>query len=79
MALHLLRLSGGHGAARERTIMERQVKHLMTLVDDLLDFSSITRGKIALKRERIELRSLVDRAIEAAGPVIERRGHELIV
>jgi signal transduction histidine kinase/ActR/RegA family two-component response regulator len=78
-ALHLLRLSGGDGVARERTIIERQVKHLTALVDDLLDISSITRGKITLKRERIELRILVDRAIEIAGPLIEQRRHELVV
>jgi signal transduction histidine kinase/DNA-binding response OmpR family regulator len=78
-ALHLLRLSGGDGVARERTIIERQVKHLTALVDDLLDISSITRGKITLKLERIELSILVGRAIEIASPLIEQRRHELIV
>jgi signal transduction histidine kinase len=78
-ALHLLRLSGGDGVARERTIIERQVKHLTSLVDDLLDISSITRGKITLKLEHIELSVIVDRAVEIAGPLIEQRRHELIV
>ena len=51
-ALQLMRLRGVQGAERERAIIERQVKHLVRLVDDLLDVSRITRGKIELKRER---------------------------
>jgi PAS domain S-box-containing protein len=77
--LQLLRLRGGDAGARERTIIERQVKHLTTLVDDLLDVSAITRGKIELKRERLELRLLVDRAIEIASPLMVQRDHDLIV
>ena len=78
-ALELLRMRDGDATARERTIIERQVKHLTTLVDDLLDVSAITRGKIDLKTERIEIRLVLDRAIEIAGPLLEQRDHDLIV
>ena len=77
--LQLLRLRGGDRAEPERIIIERQVKHLTTLVDDLLDVSAITRGKIELKLERLELSLLVDRAIEIASPLMEQRNHDLIV
>ena len=78
-ALHVIRLRGDDEALRERTIIERQVKHLSTLVDDLLDVSAITRGKIELKRESIELSLLLDRAIEIASPLIDERRHSLFV
>src|SRR5262249_226119 len=54
-ALHLMRLRGSHETERERTIIERQTDHLVRLVDDLLDVSRITRGKIELKTRPIEL------------------------
>ncbi len=72
-------MRGNDGAERERTIIERQVKHLTTLVDDLLDVSRITSGKIDLKRERIELGSLLARTVEIASPLVEQRRHELVV
>jgi signal transduction histidine kinase len=78
-ALQLLRLRGNDPAEREHTIIERQVNHLTTLVDDLLDISRITQGKIELKRERIELSSVVLRAIEMVSPLFEQRRHVLVV
>lgn len=78
-ALQLMRLRGNDPAAREHTIIERQVLHLTTLVDDLLDVSRITQGKIELKRERVELSSVVKRAVELASPVLEQRQHRLLV
>jgi signal transduction histidine kinase/DNA-binding response OmpR family regulator len=78
-ALQLLRRRGMESASLEHKIIERQVKHLTTLVDDLLDVSSITRGKISLKLECIELSLLLDRALEIANPLIEQRRHNLIV
>ncbi|MBA3231612.1 MAG: response regulator [Acidobacteria bacterium] len=78
-ALQLMRLRGVQGADRERTIIERQVRHVVRLVDDLLDVSRITRGKIALKRERLALAEVVARAIEQASPLIEQRRHRLRV
>jgi signal transduction histidine kinase len=78
-ALQLLRLRGNDPAKHEHTIIERQVKHLTTLVDDLLDISRITQGKIELKRERVELSAVVSRAIELASPLLEQRRHTLLV
>jgi signal transduction histidine kinase len=62
-----------------RDIIERQLLQLSRLVDDLLDVSRITRGKINLARQRVELRELVDRAVETVAPAIEGRGHTLEV
>jgi signal transduction histidine kinase/ActR/RegA family two-component response regulator len=63
----------------EREIIERQVKHVVALVDDLLDVSRITQGKVELDRRAVELAPIVARAIELAGPLIEERGHQLDV
>jgi PAS domain S-box-containing protein len=78
-ALQLMRLRGDETLVKERTVIERQVHHLIRLVDDLLDVSRITRGKIELKRERIELSEIVAKAIEMASPLIEQRRHQLAV
>jgi CheY-like chemotaxis protein/two-component sensor histidine kinase len=60
-------------------MMERQVHHLVRLVDDLLDVSRVMRGKIELRKERVELASVVARAVETAQPLIEAQGHELTI
>ena len=78
-ALQLMRLRNVAGAERERTIIERQVNHMVSLVDDLLDVSRITRGKVQLKRERIDLADIVAKAIEMTSPAIESRRHSLNV
>jgi signal transduction histidine kinase len=78
-ALQLMRLRGVSGADRERNVIERQVKHLMTLVDDLLDVSRIARGKVQLKRERLDFADVVARAIEMTSPAIDDRRHVLEV
>ena len=62
-----------------RDVIERQLKQLTRLVDDLLDVSRITRGKINLARERLELADLLSRAVETVMPAIESRGHALSV
>ena len=72
-ALHLMRLRGSDRTERQRAIIERQVKHLTRLVDDLLDVSRITRGKVELHRRAIELSEAVARAIEIASPLVEQR------
>lgn len=74
-ALQLLRLRGVQAGEREREIIERQVKHLVALVDDLLDVSRITRGKIQLHRSRFELSEAVARAVETASPLFEQKRH----
>jgi signal transduction histidine kinase len=78
-ALQLLALRGDDPAEREHTIIERQVTHLTTLVDDLLDISRITQGKIELKRESVELSAVVARAVEIASSLLEQRRHVLLV
>jgi PAS domain S-box-containing protein len=80
-ALHLLAVPGVDApvAARARDVMERQVHHLIRLVDDLLDVSRIMRGKIELRREPVDLADVIARATEAAQPVLDARGQELTV
>ena len=77
-ALQLMRLRG-EGPERERAIIERQVKHLVRLVDDLLDVSRIAGGKIDLARERVELSTLLAVAIERTSPLLEQARHTLEV
>lgn len=60
-------------------LMNRQVKQLKHLIDDLLDVSRISRGKIALRREKFDLREAIQSAEESARPLIDTRGHELLV
>jgi signal transduction histidine kinase len=62
-----------------REVIERQLTHLTRLVDDLLDVSRITRGKITLKKELVEVAPLVARAVETVQPLIDERGHQLAV
>jgi PAS domain S-box-containing protein len=80
-ALQILRLTGGNGQADAPTfdMMERQLGQMVRLIDDLLDVSRISRGKIELKRQRVELASVVHHAVEAARPLCEGLGHELTV
>ncbi|MFL6276161.1 MAG: PAS domain S-box protein [Blastocatellia bacterium] len=62
-----------------REVIDRQVEHLARLVDDLLDVSRITEGKITLKKEKIDLISIVGRAMETSRPLIDARKHRLTV
>jgi signal transduction histidine kinase/CheY-like chemotaxis protein len=80
-SLHILRLaSPGDGTlARVRSVMERQVDHLVRLVDDLMEVSRITRGKIELRRERTDLARVLSTAIETSQPLLDAAGHELAV
>ena len=78
-ALSLMRLRGGPVLERERAVIERQVQHLVRLVDDLLDVARIARGTIELRRRPIELAEVVSKAIELSSPIIEQRGHTLHV
>ncbi len=62
-----------------RAVIERQVAHLARLVDELLDISRIARGKINLKKARVELSELVRQACEAAQPLMSAKGHRFEV
>ncbi len=80
-AVQLLRLKelGGPQRDRARDIIDRQVEHLVCLIDDLMDVSRITRGLITLQREPVPLGAVVARAVETTRPAIDARGHELVV
>jgi signal transduction histidine kinase len=78
-ALEILRrVPEGPTAQRARAIAERQVVHMVRLIDDLLDVSRISRGKIVLQRERTSLAQVIDVAVETSLPLIEARRHELV-
>ena len=65
--------------ADARAMMERQLGHMIHLVDDLLDASRISQGKLELRKERAELTAILNHAVETSRPVIEAAGHELTV
>jgi signal transduction histidine kinase len=73
----LLRLGGPAPEVVE--IMERQISHLVRLVDDLMEVSRMTRGKIALRKEVVDLASVVAAAVEMSRPLIESANHKLTV
>jgi signal transduction histidine kinase/CheY-like chemotaxis protein len=78
--IQILRMTSAD--ARAKTLlpmMERQVQHLTRLLDDLLDVSRITRGKVALQVETIDIRQVVDAAVAASRPLIEQMQHELAI
>jgi signal transduction histidine kinase len=74
-ALQLLRIRGH--ASKEQDVLERQVAHLARLVDDLLDVSRITRGKIELDKRSVEVSEVILRAMEVASPVLEQSHHRV--
>jgi len=78
--VHIMRLTGAEASAQSvLPMMERQLQHLTRLLDDLLDVSRITRGKIALHVEPVDLGRTVQAALEACRPLIDKMGHELTV
>jgi CheY-like chemotaxis protein len=60
-------------------IIDRQTQNLAHLIDDLLDVSRISRNKVTLRREHIDLSTIVNRAVAAARPLIEQKRHELVL
>jgi len=60
-------------------VIQRQTAHMAWLLDDLLEITRITQGKLLLRRERCSLRAVLDVAIETAGPFLERKSHQLTV
>lgn len=79
--LEVLRMAEGdkETVASARSMMERQLGHMVRLIDDLLDVSRITRNKMELRRSRITLADVIGSAVEASAPAIEEMGHELTV
>ncbi len=78
-SMHILRMSARNDPTAERVgeMMERQVGHMVRLVDDLMEVSRITRGKIELRKETIEVAAVVRSAVETSRPLIENAGHQL--
>ena len=79
--LQIMRLAKGDPQTTERvrSMMERQLGQMVHLIDDLLDLSRISRGKIDLRKVRIELARAIEQAIEASRPAIEQADHELLI
>lgn len=78
-SLQILRMPQVEPATSQQMLamMERQVQHLVRLVDDLLDVSRVMRGRIELRREQVELAQVVARAVETAQPLVDTLGHKL--
>ena len=75
--IHILRITGADSPSQPvLPMMERQLQHLSRLLDDLLDVSRITRGKITLRIERLDVRRIVHAAVETCRPLIEEMHHE---
>jgi PAS domain S-box-containing protein len=79
--LELIELAGGDQAAvtKARAMMKRQLDHMVRLIDDLLDVSRLSQGKLRLQRAPMALADALTSAVEAARPVVEAAGHQLAV
>jgi PAS domain S-box-containing protein len=79
--LQVLRLGGGNPDAvtRARDMMDRQLTHMVRLIDDLLDVSRINRNKMELRRARVTLTDVLANAVETARPAVDAAGHELTI
>ncbi len=78
-ALQLMRRHSDQPPSREQEIIERQVNHLTRLVDDLMDVTRITRGRVELQPQAVEIQAVLAEAIEGVSPLVEQRRHQLIL
>ena len=79
-SVQFLKMSSGQANGNQAAdIIDRQVNHLVRLVDDLLEVSRITRGRVELRREAIELSAIINNAVETSKPMIDAAGHQLEV
>jgi PAS domain S-box-containing protein len=78
-ALQLMRLRNGGGTTRELDVLERQVRHLTRLVEELLDVSRISRQRITLERRPVRVAEVVAKAIEVVSPLLEQKNHHFLV
>lgn len=78
--LQVMRLAPNDSSAiaKSREMMDRQLTHMVRLIDDLLDASRISRNKMELRRQRVLLADVISSAVETARPAIEEAGHRLI-
>jgi PAS domain S-box-containing protein len=79
--IELLQMVGGEDAdmIEVRAMMERQLAQMVHLIDDLLDVSRISRDRVELRRQRLELDAVLRSAVETSRPLVERAGHELAI
>src|SRR5262245_23653783 len=77
-AYELMNLAGNNQNLRDEAqgILHRQVQHMIRLIDDLLDLSRITRNKLELRRDRVDLSAVIEDAVETVRPILEARGHD---
>ncbi|WP_233202950.1 ATP-binding protein [Chitinimonas sp. BJB300] len=78
-ALQLMKKRGDTQNIQEQAIIQRQVDHMTRLVDDLLDVSRITRGKIELRREVLEMETVLTKAVEMVGALLDQHQHTLMM
>jgi PAS domain S-box-containing protein len=81
-ALEIMRVDGHQSSAVEqaaRQMIERQLEQMVRLIDDLLDVSRITRGRLELRKERVELAHVVRSAVDTSRPLVDAARHELTV
>jgi signal transduction histidine kinase len=80
-SLHIQRLTSPNDPATGRIVemMERQVNHMVRLVDDLFEISRISRGRVELRKEPVEVATVVEGALETSRPLIEARRHQLLL
>lgn len=79
--IQVMRLASGDATAvaKAQAMMDRQLSHMVRLIDDLLDVSRISRNKLHLQKRKVLLAEVVSQAIETVGPVMEAAGHQLTV
>jgi PAS domain S-box-containing protein len=79
--LQLMRMgpSDPQAQAKARDMLERQLRHLVRLVDDLLDIARISSGKVHLKKERVALTGVLNGAVESSMPLVSAAGHTLVL
>jgi signal transduction histidine kinase len=78
-ALQVMKLRSGGRLNRELQVIDRQVHQLALLVDELLDLSSMTRGKVQLRRESVDISEVLTKAVETSSLLVQQRGHRLSV
>jgi PAS domain S-box-containing protein len=79
--LQVIRLAGDDpsAVALAREMMDRQLSHMVRLIDDLLDISRVSQNKMELRRSRVLLKDVISSAVETARPAIEEAGHEFTI
>lgn len=77
-AVEVLRFAQGNYSLMEQAhgMVERQIRHMVRLIDDLLDISRITKGRLQIRKERVELAEIVHTAVETSRPLLQAAGHD---